>query len=139
VVACQFDRCNFRQICKDYRSSLKLWATFFLSYRLWNNFDKKLFGLRLGRFFHKLIWSPCPGAHAQRKQINIAEIYWKWRRSGMRKRNNWTERKIISMTMNENHRSFSDVLWKSIRPFPAVFGFSLDGLCFCCCFPFLWS
>jgi hypothetical protein len=39
---------------------------FFPKYRLSINFDKKLIGLRFGRFFQKLIWSPwCAEADAQ--------------------------------------------------------------------------
>jgi hypothetical protein len=37
----------------------KFISYFFPREKLWNNFDKNEFGLILGEFFHKLIWSHC--------------------------------------------------------------------------------
>jgi hypothetical protein len=49
----------YGQCLVNYRSSPKIWATFSTVKATYCIGTKNMVGLRFGRLFHKLIWSPC--------------------------------------------------------------------------------
>jgi hypothetical protein len=59
------------QLCENYESIPHIWATFFHGY-VSAFILTKWVGLHFGRFFHKLIWSPCYHATVKTEAIASA-------------------------------------------------------------------